>query len=237
MIKKTLTCAVVALGSLALPATAQAATSSITLTPVTLPVDSGGAPVIIPGVATPTTLVPEAATAPTTPIEATVSVATVNGSGCPAGTASIRMAPDRSQALVLFSDYTAVTGGDVSVVEARKNCQISLRVDVQEGYTYALSRVDYHLTGNLGAGVTGVAQMNHYFQGDGATATSQDTVTGPFRGGRQVTVRPTAPTWAPCDTDRNLNLNSSVRLSPTTATATLSMDALAGFEFVGRRCA
>jgi hypothetical protein len=52
----------------------------------------------------------------------------LNGSGCPIGTTSYVLSPDKSAVTILFSQYTATTGPTIAKTENRKNCQITLTV-------------------------------------------------------------------------------------------------------------
>jgi Domain of unknown function (DUF4360) len=75
------------------------------------------------------TVAPAASAAPAAPPadSITISVATVNGSGCPLGTAAVALSPDSQAFTVTYSDYLAQAGGGNPASEARKNCQLALR--------------------------------------------------------------------------------------------------------------
>jgi hypothetical protein len=85
----------------------------------------------------------------------TVDVLTVNGSGCPAGTARVTPAPDNTGFRVAYSRYAAEVGPGADPTELRKNCQLSLLVRVPQGFTYAIARADYSGVAHLAGGATG----------------------------------------------------------------------------------
>src|ERR1041384_1184898 len=86
----------------------------------------------------------------------TVDVVTVNGSGCPAGTASVAPSTDGKSFRVSFSDFLAQSGPGAKPTDFRKNCQLNLRVNHSDGMTYGISRVTYRGFAHLAAGGPGV---------------------------------------------------------------------------------
>src|SRR5688572_12725799 len=77
------------------------------------------------------------------PDKIVIKVATVNGSGCPRGTAAVAVSPDNTAFTVTYSDYLAQVGGGAPSNAFRKNCQLNLIVHVPGGFTYAIASVDY----------------------------------------------------------------------------------------------
>jgi len=82
-------------------------------------------------------------TTPPPPDRIVIDVVTVNGSGCPAGTAAVAVAEDNTAFTVTYSDYLAQVGVGAKPTDFRKNCQLSLRVHVPQGFTYAIAQADY----------------------------------------------------------------------------------------------
>jgi len=99
----------------------------------------------------------------------TVDVATVLGSGCPAGTAAVAVAKDNTAFTVSYSNYLAQVGPQSAPTDIRKNCQLALRVHVPQGFTYAIAEADYRGFAALSSGATGMEQANYYFQGTSPT--------------------------------------------------------------------
>ncbi|GAA1594393.1 MULTISPECIES: DUF4360 domain-containing protein [Streptomyces] len=153
-----------------------------------------------------------AAAAPPTG-KVTVDVATVNGSGCRPGTATVAVAPDNSAFTVTYSDYLAQAGADVPVTEGRKNCLLSLVVNVPQGFTYAVSKVDYRGFGSLAEGAVGTQKASYYFQGMSQTMSRSHQFHGALDDNWQVTDTTgiEALVFAPCGEKRNFNINTELR--------------------------
>jgi len=160
-----------------------------------------------------------------------VDLVTVNGSGCPAGTAAVAVSLDNEAFTVTYSSYLAMVGVGAKPTDIRKNCQLSIQVHVPAGFTYAIAQVDYRGYGYLEDGAIGIERANYYFQGSSATPYVAHTFTGPLDDNWQGTdfVDLPALVWAPCGELRNLNINTELRVSagtsdPTTTTSFMSMD-------------
>ncbi len=99
------------------------------------------------------------------PDKIVIKVATVNGSGCPAGTAAVAVSADNTAFTVTYSDYIAQVGGSSDPTAARRNCQLSLLVHVPQGFTYAIASADYRGFAALRPGARGTERASYYFQG------------------------------------------------------------------------
>ncbi|MFD8637405.1 DUF4360 domain-containing protein [Streptomyces sp. NPDC059533] len=143
----------------------------------------------------------------------TVDVATVNGSGCRPGSATVAVAPDNSAFTVTYSEYVAQAGGGISAVEGRKNCLLSLIVHVPQGFTYAVAQVDYRGFGSLQPGAVGTQKASYYFQGMSQTAQRSHRFPGALDDNWQATDTTgiEALVFAPCGEQRNFNINTELR--------------------------
>jgi hypothetical protein len=163
-----------------------------------------------------------AATAPTEKI--TLDVKTINGSGCPAGTAtaSADVASDNTSFSVHYTNFTAKAGGGSSALDARKNCQINVLVHVPQGFTYAIAGVEYRGFAHIESGASALEQANYYFTGTSPTARVRHTYPGPFHGVWRAsdTTDVAALVFAPCGEDRNLNINAELRADAGTSSGT-----------------
>ncbi|KAF4408343.1 MULTISPECIES: DUF4360 domain-containing protein [Streptomyces] len=144
-----------------------------------------------------------------------VGVNTVNGSGCPAGTAAVAVSPDNTAFTVTYSDYLAQVGVGAQPTDSRKNCQLNLDVHVPGGFTYAIASVDYRGYAHLEKGASGLQKASYYHQGSPETASSTHEFKGPFSDNWQTTDSTDYGelVWAPCGVDRNVNINSELRVS------------------------
>jgi len=85
-------------------------------------------------------LVGSSASADAPPVDrVVVDTVTVNGSGCPAGTAAVAVSPDNTAFTISYSSYIAQVGVGASPTDFRKNCNLNLFVHVPPGFTYAIA--------------------------------------------------------------------------------------------------
>jgi hypothetical protein len=164
----------------------------------------------------------------------TIEIATINGSGCPKDTAAVAVSEDKEAFTVTYSDYLVQTGGDSSPTDLRKNCQISMKVHVPQGFTYAISSTDYRGFAYLQPGVTGVQKASYYFQGQSQTAAKTHTLKGEYADNFQFTDKNDVGqlVWKPCGEERNFNINTELRVmgkgQDPSQTSFMSMDSTDG---------
>ncbi|GGM96169.1 hypothetical protein GCM10011609_37280 [Lentzea pudingi] len=151
----------------------------------------------------------------------TIDVVTVNGSGCKQGTAEVIVSPDNTSFWVIYSDYLAQAGKGAAATDFRKNCQLTLQVNVPQGFSYGIAEATYGGYGYLRPGATGYQSVNYYFAGQSATTTWKHTFTGPFDDNWSITHRTefSEIVWAPCGEKKNLNVNSALRVDKGTSDA------------------
>jgi hypothetical protein len=168
------------------------------------------------------------------PDKITINVVTVNGSGCPAGTAALAVSPDNTAFTVTYSNYVARVGPGASTIDWRKNCQINLRVNVPQGFTYAIAEADYRGFASLAKGASGLERANYYFQGMSPTSFVNHTFPGGFNDSWESTDTTDiqALVYAPCGEQRLFNINTELRVNQGTsgpmATSFMSMDSTDG---------
>ncbi|WP_171064405.1 DUF4360 domain-containing protein [Actinomadura soli] len=149
-----------------------------------------------------------AALEPPTP---TIEIASLNGSGCPPGT--VTAIPNPGSFTLKYSGHTAKLGGDAKPTDARKNCQISLKVTLPEGLVYAVERVEHNGTANLEPTTTGSLKSMFYFAGSPQAGVYRKQIPGPVAGAWQVTERLIQLLWQRCGEQRNLNLNTELLMT------------------------
>lgn len=177
-----------------------------------------------------------------------IDVITINGSGCPAGTAAVAVAPDNTAFTVTYSEYLAQVGVGARPTDSRKNCQLALQVHVPEGFTYAILQADYRGYGYLASGATAVSRANYYFQGSSPTTYKNHSFSGPLDDSWQTTDTSelTSVSYAPCGEMRFLNINTELRVNvgtsnPATTTSFMTMDSTDGgistiYHFAWKKC-
>ncbi|MEW1641945.1 MULTISPECIES: DUF4360 domain-containing protein [unclassified Streptomyces] len=149
------------------------------------------------------------------PDKIVISVATVNGSGCPQGTTAVAVSEDNTAFTVTYSDYLAQVGGNSDPTAFRKNCQLNLVVHVPQGFTYAIASADYRGFASLQRGASGAQKASYYFQGSSNTAAKNHPFNGPYDDNWQAndTTDVAQLVWAPCGVQRNFNINTELRVT------------------------
>jgi hypothetical protein len=148
-----------------------------------------------------------------------IELVTVNGSGCPVGTAAVAVAPDNTAFTVTYSAYIAMVGVGSVPTDFRKNCQLAVRVQVPSGFTYAIAQADYRGYSYLESGASGIQRANYYFQGQSPTTFIAHPFRGPMDDNWQTTdeVDIASLVYAPCGEERFLNINTELRVSAGTS--------------------
>ena len=182
------------------------------------------------------------------PDHMTIDVVTVNGSGCPAGTAAVAVSPDNKAFTVTYSQFMAQVGVGALPTDFRKNCRLNLRLNIPQGFTYGIARTDYRGFAHLERGATGLERANYYFQGMSPTAYRSHSYAGPFSDDWQATdtTELAAIVYHPCGEQRLFNINTELRVGAgssdtTTTTSFMSMDSTDGsvettYHFAWKTC-
>jgi hypothetical protein len=178
----------------------------------------------------------------------TIDIVTVNGSGCPAGTAAVAVSEDNKAFTVTYSDYLAQVGVGARPTDFRKNCQLNLRVNVPQGFTYGIAQADYRGFAHLERGAYAIQRANYYFQGMSQNDTAQHRYNGPHSDDWQATdtTELAAIVYHPCGEQRNFNINTELRVyagtsNTATTTSFMSMDSTDGaidttYQFSWKTC-
>ncbi|MFF4252137.1 DUF4360 domain-containing protein [Streptomyces sp. NPDC001663] len=153
------------------------------------------------------------------PDKIVIDVATVNGSGCPQGTAAVAVSPDNTAFTVTYSQYLAQAGGNSDPTAFRKNCQLNLIVHVPQGFTYAIASADYRGFLSLQPGASATQKASYYFQGSSSTVPKTHPFNGTYNDDWQATDSTDVAqlVWAPCGVLRNFNINTELRVNAGTA--------------------
>ncbi|MFC4048971.1 DUF4360 domain-containing protein [Actinomadura syzygii] len=164
-------------------------------------------------------------------------VATVNGSGCPAGTVSVALSNDDDGDDFLLTVRTSAmraegTGGSPQTA-FRKNCQISLKTHVPEEKTFAVRQVDYYGAAQLEPGASGTLKETRYFQGMATAPAETKTFSGPYSGAwAHSSQRFSDLLFRPCGEDRNFNIIQEVQAERGTSDPSKAIST--GIEGTGR---
>jgi|SRR5664279_1165263 len=173
---------------------------------------------------------------PPPPGSITLIKKTVNGTGCREDNIAVAPADDNTAFTVTYNAYTAQVGPGAKPTDRRVNCQIAMVAHVPQGFTYAIFKADYRGYAFLAPGAWGLEQASYYFQGQSQTVRKQHRIpapnaVGPMDDDWQFTdVTPVVGlVWAPCGVDRNVNVNTELRVNagssdPTKNPSYINMD-------------
>jgi len=154
------------------------------------------------------------------------------GTGCPQGSTSIIISPNRDTFTLIFDKYVASIGPGVDITETRKNCQISVDLQYPGGFQYSLFSADYRGFIGLDKGVSGTQKSTYYFAGRYPQPSTETTWHGPIRKDYFLhDVLPlTSIIWSPCGKSEPLNINSQIRLhsSDKSASGLMTTDSVDG---------
>ncbi|KAK8122949.1 hypothetical protein PG984_011619 [Apiospora sp. TS-2023a] len=156
--------------------------------------------------------------------------ASSSGNGCPQGSITTNISPDRTVITFGFDAFQTYIGPGTNVSDRTKNCQLHLNLKYPGGFQYALVDSTYHGYAQLEKGVTGTFLSTYYFSQDAsATTTTRTSITGGgvWEAGQVYTKEDKIPTtsviWSPCGQTGLLNVNNRIALTSTNKTASGSI--------------
>jgi hypothetical protein len=165
----------------------------------------------------------------------TIDVMTVQGSGCRKDTASVAVSADNTAFTVSYSTFTALVGVGATPLDNRKQCMLSLRVNVPSGFTFAVASADYRGFYSLAKGAKATHRTNYYFQSMPESAQSEYTYKGEkedyFNQRDELPV--SALVYQPCGMKLNFNVNTELRTfvgtsNPANTTSYITLDSTDG---------
>lgn len=149
------------------------------------------------------------------------------GSGCPSGSASATLSPDKKSLSIIFDEYFAEAGSVNGKRLDRKNCSIAIPVHVPQGFSVSIVDVDYRGYVSLPRRASARFSAEYFFAGIRGPkfnktftgATDEDYVLRNKLGLQAVV-------WSKCGADVNLRVNSSmmVRVASTRDDALATVD-------------
>ncbi len=87
------------------------------------------------------------------------------GTGCPAGSAAVAIAPDAKSLSILFDQFVAEAGGSTGKSLDRKTCNIAVPVHVPQGYSVSIFQIDYRGFNSLPYGAYSRFNVEYFFAG------------------------------------------------------------------------
>ena len=164
-------------------------------------------------------------------------VLSVNGSGCPSGSATITATTADSLTLSIPA-YSAKLGGEAAPAYMRQNCMVVFEVDVPVGFTYAVASASLSGTAALPAGVSGSAVTQYFFTGSRESVSNTQPINGDTSKWTAPGVFPSASLVdAPCGAPSYLSFNTALMISgQSDAESTISLDPSVTLKFVLKKC-
>jgi hypothetical protein len=163
--------------------------------------------------------------------EVYINSLTVNGSGCPAGSVASAISEDLSTFTLLFSNFIATSGPDVTAPNNRRNCQVNIDIRYPQGWSYSVASIDYRGYVAVPEGVTAVQRANYYFSGSVAQTSAETRWAGPVYEDYLVRneIGISKLVWSRCGRIERGNVNAQVRLEGNlTQSAQITVDSIDG---------
>lgn len=96
----------------------------------------------------------------------------VRGSGCPRGTVSATLSPDKKTLSILFDRWQAITSPQQLFV--RKSCNVAIPVHVPSGFSVSLFKYDYRGYAYVPQGGRGNFRVEYFFAGSQGPVVSRN---------------------------------------------------------------
>jgi len=168
-------------------------------------------------------LIPQSLGAP--PQQVTIEKTGYSGNGCPAGSVSTLISPDKTVVTFGFDTFQAVIGPGSKPADKQKNCQLHLGLRYPSGYQLSIMTATYHGYVRLDPGVSANFISSYYFsQAAEKTAMTKTTLQGPeYTNGKTYTksdsIQNESMIWSPCGANGILNVNNRIALTSRNANA------------------
>lgn len=138
-----------------------------------------------------------------------------NGVGCPRGEyVDGRLTDDNRRIELSVGRMLAAVGPEVPATKNRSACTVMMDIRKPEGWTFAITKAEYHLFLDVGEDATATQTSTRWFQGETDSRRDSRVFEGPVDGRFRAVYR-TSPgdvRWAPCDGDRLLNDTFDLRI-------------------------
>lgn len=180
-----------------------------------------------------------ASTAHAQPSSVTIADQKAAGSGCPQGSASAVLSPDKKAITITFAKFAAQLDPTVHPIinEPSKSCTVSLLLKFPGPYSYSIGTVDHKGRADIGPKAIGQQSATYWFMGELIHAHPlSTTIQGFFFGDyvRRDTLGLADRVWSPCGELRHLLIDVNVSVSNTANPSTKAYINSTHIEFVTR---
>ena len=159
------------------------------------------------------------------------------GTGCPNGSVSIDISPDKQVFTAIFNEFQAIIdpySDQVSYADRHKRCDLALKVHVPSGWQFSVFQADYEGWYDLQRGITLTQMASYHFQGNrrhrkrSVVSAMSGNKSGSFHFIDKIGV--SSLEWSACGGPRNMYITSDLRLSSRSRTSigVAGIDAIEG---------
>lgn len=133
------------------------------------------------------------------------------GNGCPGGSVSATLSPDQKTLSILFDQYISEAGGSTGRSIDRKSCNLAIPVQVPQGMTVSLFKIDYRGFASIPPGGQGRFNVEYFFAGSKGPVL-QEVFNSGYESDYLITDKLVGQStvWAPCGQQVNLRVNTSM---------------------------
>jgi hypothetical protein len=134
------------------------------------------------------------------------------GPGCPNGSASVILSPDATAVSILFDQYSVESGGSSGKRLDRKSCNLTIPVNVPQGYSVAIFKVDYRGYNAVPPGGSARFSAEYFWAGQRGPRIDR-VFRGPINDSFTLTDQLMATTlvWTPCGDSVSLRVNTAMQ--------------------------
>lgn len=146
---------------------------------------------------------------------------TYKGTGCAdESTASVNISEDKQAFTVTFSEFAAQTGPLLSPLEGRKNCNLTIDLDIPAGWQFSIASFNFRGYMELDKGIVAEHSATYFLQGDAKQLKFASKNQGPFFDEYVYTdnVGIASTVWSRCGVKRALNVNTAINVRNTNKT-------------------
>lgn len=167
--------------------------------------------------------------------EFTLGTPVSGGPGCPAGSLSATLSPDKKSIQLQLQPIQVEAGGASSL--QRKNCQLAVPIRVAKGYQVKLLPLSIHGTSTLPANGSLNLKFSGFFAG-GANLEISKNYNGPYHQSFEITFpeEEKSLAWSSCGANTNFRFSLTTLIKSQNAKATAQVDRLGDIRFQIQAC-
>lgn len=140
------------------------------------------------------------------------------GTGCATeDSASVNISEDKKAFTVTFSEFAAQTGPLLSPLEGRKNCNLTIDLDIPAGWQFSIASFNFRGYVQLDQAVVAEHSATYFLQGDSKQLKFASVAKGPYSDEYVYTdnVGIGSVVWSKCGIKRALNVNTAINVRNT----------------------